>query len=262
MTGNQLIERIQSLCGLPSPGMTVDRLIAGDGQQTVRGVSTSFIASVPALRRAAERGVNFFITHEPTFYNHLDTLDEFGFADDPVVQAKQKLIADTGMMIYRFHDLTHHMRPDLIHQGVLECLGWPAAERYEKIAVVEIAPTRLADLARLIRVRTGGQAVRYAGNPDHLCRRVALCVGSPAIAPQFVAMRLPQVDVMVIGETSEWSVSEYARDATSLGRGLGVVFAGHRNSEEAGMAWIARWLSEGVGIEVQHIPSGDPLCPA
>ncbi len=262
MTGNQLINRIQTLCGLPAPEMTVDKLIDGDGEQEVKGVSTSFIASVGALRQAAERGVNFFITHEPTFYNHLDSLDELGFASDPVVIAKQKLIADTGMMIYRFHDLTHRIRPDLIHQGVLECLGWPAAERREEIAVVQIPPTRLADLARVFRERTGGHAVRYVGNPDQICRQVALCVGSPGMSPQFVAMRLADVDVMVIGETSEWMVSEYVRDAASLGHELGAVFAGHRNSEEAGMAWIARWLSKELGIDVQYIPSGDPLRPA
>lgn len=257
MTGYQLIRAIEALCGLPAPEQTVDRLVAGDGDTAVRGVATSFTSSIAALRQAVEQGINFFVTHEPTFYNHLDALD--GFAEDPVVRAKRALIADHGLMIYRFHDLAHRMRPDLIHQGVLDCLGWPPVEWRDGVRLVRIGPTPLADLAKLIRQRMGGRAVRFVGNPEQVCRCVGLCVGSPGIAAQLAALRHPEVDVMLIGETSEWAIGEYVRDANATGRDIAMVLAGHRNSEEAGMAWIARWLSRELAIDVHHLPAGDPF---
>lgn len=257
MTGYQLIQRIEALCGLPAAEQTVDRLVDGDGEQVVRAVATSFISSIASLRQAVERGANFFITHEPTFYNHLDLLD--GLADDPIVRAKRDLIAASGLMIYRFHDLAHRMRPDLIHQGVLECLGWPPVERRDGVRMVRIAPTPLAELAKQVRQRTGGHVVRFVGKPEHMCRCVGLCVGSPGIAAQLAALRHPEVDVMLIGETSEWAIGEYVRDANSAGRDIAMLLAGHRNSEEAGMAWIARWLSRELSIDVQHLSAGDPF---
>ncbi len=65
---------------------------------------------------------------------------------------------------------------------------------------------------------------------------------------------------MVCGETSEWQVYEYVRDANSLGLHKGLLVIGHERSEEPGMAYLAEWLKGRLpGLAITHVPAGDPL---
>jgi hypothetical protein len=58
--------------------------------------------------RAAAAGDNLIITHEPTFFDHLDISGQLPKKDDdPVLVAKRKFIAEHGLVIWRFHDHWH-----------------------------------------------------------------------------------------------------------------------------------------------------------
>ena len=48
------------------------------------------MATVDVLKKAAEKGYNLIITHDPTYYNHLDSRDKL--ENDPVYAAKQETI--------------------------------------------------------------------------------------------------------------------------------------------------------------------------
>src|SRR5512133_1793041 len=89
---------------------TVDTIKCGDGSTQVTGIVTTFIATADVLRRAANQGANFVITHEPTFFNHLDQVE--WLESDPVYRAKRDLIEETGLVIWRFHDQWHMYQPD------------------------------------------------------------------------------------------------------------------------------------------------------
>src|SRR5688572_25353748 len=81
---------------------TVDTLKTGDPAQEVTGIVATFLASVEVIRQTIDLGANLIITHEPTFYNHLDKTD--WLADDPVYQAKRRLLDDHQIAVWRFHD--------------------------------------------------------------------------------------------------------------------------------------------------------------
>ena len=51
---------------------TVDTFKAGNPDTVVKGIATSFSATVAVCQRAAAPAKNLIIVHEPTFYNHLD----------------------------------------------------------------------------------------------------------------------------------------------------------------------------------------------
>src|SRR5260370_40835302 len=72
LTARQLIERIQSHVGVPWNATTVDTFKAGDPDTPVTGIATTMMATYDVLVRAAAEGRNLVITHEPTFYSHLD----------------------------------------------------------------------------------------------------------------------------------------------------------------------------------------------
>ena len=62
---------IDAVPGAPKDG-SVDTVKSGDPSQAVTGIVSTFLATSAVIEQAIERGANMIITHEPTFYNHLD----------------------------------------------------------------------------------------------------------------------------------------------------------------------------------------------
>jgi putative NIF3 family GTP cyclohydrolase 1 type 2 len=258
LTARQIADRIVRLTGLdPLPG-TVDCFKAGDPDTIVTGVASTFLATMDILRQASDRGLNFIVTHEPTFYNHTDNLAEC--REDPVVQAKLKFIAERRLVVWRFHDLPHRTWPDMIVTGMAELMGWPEPQYSPtRLALATIPTTSVAALAASLKQRTGARTVRMVGDPDLPCSRVAVLVGSPGHEALAEALR-SEADVIAIGECSEWADMEYVRDAAAQGRKIAAIVLGHRNSEEPGVAWISRWLAHELrDVRVEHLLSADPF---
>jgi hypothetical protein len=68
------------------------------------------------------------------------------------------------------------------------------------------------------------------------------------------------VEVVICGETAEWQVFEYVRDAVHMGLKRSLIILGHERSEEPGMQYLVDWLQPRFPeVPVTHIPSGDPL---
>ena len=136
LTIQTMIDRIVADLGGPMES-TVDTVKCGDTSQPVRGAVTTFMATVPVIRKAARLGANVIFTHEPTFFNHKD---EVAFLQqDPVFQAKRRLLEETGMVVYRLHDYPHGLaKADLLAiargevsddpfgVGLLEAMRWQA----------------------------------------------------------------------------------------------------------------------------------------
>src|SRR5690242_7183968 len=74
LTAREVISRIQARVGVPWQAETVDTFKAGNPDETVTGIAVTMMATMDVLERAAASGKNLVITHEPTFYNHLDKL--------------------------------------------------------------------------------------------------------------------------------------------------------------------------------------------
>jgi putative NIF3 family GTP cyclohydrolase 1 type 2 len=238
---------------------TVDTIKAGDPSQPVTGIVTTFLATRAVVQRAAELGANLIITHEPVYYGHRDEVD--WLEDDPVYQAKRRLIDEHQIVIWRFHDYWHRHRPDGIITGVLRELGWEVYADPDQPWLCDIPPVSLADLADQVKDRLSIGTVRLTGDPDMVCRRVVLAVGAPGGRLQMMALRQDDVDAAVCGEINEWETNEYVRDAVHAGIDKGLVVIGHANSEEAGMKYLVEWLEPRLpGVPIAHVPAGDPFC--
>ncbi len=267
---SDVIETIlKEVPGAPLPE-TVDTIKCGEGSTVVTGIITTFIATADVLRRSADLGANFIITHEPTFFNHLDRVE--WLEKDPVYAAKRALIEDNDLVIWRFHDYWHMHQPDGIVAGLVQKLGW---ERYqdsrkqiliggnlelERHDTFHIPVTTLGDLAVFFKEKLGIPHMRMVGPEDLVCQKVAVLVGSYPGDWQINALGEQGADVLVCGETYEWQVYEYVRDANSLGLHKGLLVIGHERSEEPGMDYLAEWLKERLpGLPITHVPAGDPL---
>jgi putative NIF3 family GTP cyclohydrolase 1 type 2 len=241
-TARELVALIQQNSHVPWQGETVDTFKAGDPDTPVTGIATAMMATFEVLKTAVAENANFIITHEPTFYSHLDSTQPFEAANDPVWREKEKFIAEHHLVVWRFHDHWHMMKPDGILRGMADALQWEGNQSVKDPNLFVLPPTSVRDLARTIQQRIGIQTVRVVGNPDLEVTHIALQPGAAGIERHLALLRRDDVQALVIGEVPEWETIEYVSDAAAQGRPKALILMGHIESEQAGMAYCAAWL--------------------
>src|SRR6266478_8919060 len=122
-TAREVEAAIQEHIGVPWMSKTVDTFKAGNPDTPVTGIAVTMMATLDVLQRAAANGQNLVITHEPTFYNHLDRPEGME-ENDPVWKEKREFIEKNGLVVWRFHDHWHLRKPDGILAGMVQALGW------------------------------------------------------------------------------------------------------------------------------------------
>jgi putative NIF3 family GTP cyclohydrolase 1 type 2 len=260
ITIQQCIDSIlASVPGAPFPG-TVDTVKLGDAGQPLKSVAVTFLASVKVIEQAARLGANLLITHEPTFYNHLDETD--WLRADPVYAAKRRLAEESGLVIWRFHDSLHKLSPDPTLVGLIHELGWDDYALADQPYLCRLPATTLRQVALTVKERLGVATLRVVGDLDRACRTVGVLPGAPGPQAQIGVLGMAEVDAVITGEIHEWETSEYARDAAHQGRAKGLIVTGHAASEEPGMRWMVPWLQERLpGVSIRFIPSGSAFQP-
>lgn len=261
-TAAELAARIEHRSGVTVQANTVDTFKAGSPDTRVTGIAVTMMATLDVLQRAAARGLNLVITHEPVFYSHRDATAILEKDADPVYGAKQKFIADNALVIWRFHDRPHAMKPDMIRAGMIEALGWGIHQQADSAALFELPPMTIAGLAAQIRDKLGARSLRIVGDSSARVSRAAMTQGFPGFAANRTALRVSGVDVLVMGEDHEWETIAYSADAITAGLLKGIIVLGHVPSEQAGMELVARWLRTFIGeVPVEFIATGDPFTP-
>ena len=107
--------------------------------------------------------------------------------------------------------------------------------------------------------------VQIVGRPDMPVRRVSVLVGGGSLglgreeAPM-IQMDREQIDVVICGDITEWTLSAYVRDAAALGKNKGMLVLGHERSEEWGMKYLPDWLAPiADGIPAVFLDAGEPF---
>jgi putative NIF3 family GTP cyclohydrolase 1 type 2 len=262
LTARQVIDRLKANVGVPWTEPTVDSVKAGDPDTPVKGIAVTMMATLDVLQRAAASGRNLVITHEPTFFDHLDPTDGLVGENDPVTAAKLKFIKDHGMVVWRFHDYSHRKRPDLIQTGVLRALGWSAFQEKDTPWLIKMPQTTLKAMAADIRTRLAPHAMRVVGDPSLKVTTVALLPGAAGFQMHRKALQREDVEVLVIGEAREWETVEYVDDAVAAGQKKALILIGHIPSEQPGMEDATRWIKTFVTeVPVEFVPAKDPFWP-
>lgn len=258
LKAKQVIDRIKEKVTCEWAEETVDTYKGGTDESPVTGIATTFLATYDVLKRAHAAGLNMVITHEPTYYNHLD--ETTFFEQDPIFQKKRDFIRDNNMIVFRFHDHWHRTQPDGILLGMSERLGWKKYEVRPNDLIFELPSQSLQSLADYLRERFQATSIRVVGPRDMEISKVGFSMGSPGSRAQIEILRMDEVEVLVGGETLEWETVEYVRDAQAQGRKKALILIGHANSEEAGMAYCAEWLKGFISeVPIQFVPAGDPF---
>ena len=257
-----VIARIQEHVGIPwQQQETVDTFKAGNPDAEVTGIAVTMMATLDVLQRAAASGQNLIITHEPTFYNHLDKPDELEQKEsDPVLAAKRAFIEKHNLVIWRFHDHWHRMKRDGVETGMAHALGWEKFQDGGNPYLFAVPPTDLEHLAGDLKSRLKIRVMRVVGDPKLKITKVALVPGASGFAKETRALGIGDVQALVTGESREWETVEYVADAVTEGKPKALIILGHIPSEQAGMEECARWLKTFVSeVPVAFIPAREPF---
>jgi putative NIF3 family GTP cyclohydrolase 1 type 2 len=258
-TAREVVAAIQAHVGVPWQAETVDTFKAGNPETRVSGIAVTMMATLDVLQRAAANGQNLIITHEPTFYNHLDQpqgMDE----SDAVWKEKRAFIEKNGLVIWRFHDHWHRRNPDGILAGMVKALGWEKYQSAENPHLFTVPEITLGKLAADLAKRLETPVLRVVGNPAMKVTKLALSPGSAGFERETHALELENVEVLLVGETREWETVEYAEDAVTEGKRKALIVIGHVPSEQAGMEECARWLKTFLkDVPIEFVATKQPF---
>ncbi len=234
---------------------TVDTVKFGDDNRELKRVGITMHATVDVLRQVKEKGIDLLIVHEPTFY-----ADDERVMDNPTFKEKFDLIESTGVVIYRFHDHQHKVRPDMITEGGLRALGIipeviNETPYYASYTITLDEELTALEMAEKIKKNFGLSHIRICGSLNKKCKNVAVCFGTPG--GLFELISSDDIDMMLTGEIIEWQIGEYARDADALGHTKSVLVMGHIGSEKEGMRLLYEKLKDDTRVSVEYIECGE-----
>jgi putative NIF3 family GTP cyclohydrolase 1 type 2 len=259
-TASEVVAAIQQHVGIPWMEKTVDTFKAGDPNTPVTGIATTMMATLDVLQRAAANHQNLIITHEPTFYQHTDDRPEGMAEDDAVWADKRAFIEKNHLVVWRFHDHWHRMKPDGILAGMDHQLGWDKFENADNPYLFTLPETTLEKLARDVAKKLDTPVMRIVGKPDMKVTKIGLSPGFAGFVRETHALEMDNVEVLLVGETREWETVEYAADAVTEGKRKALIVIGHVPSEQAGMDECARWLRTFIkDVPIEFVPTKQPF---
>lgn len=234
---------------------TVDTIKAGSPDLEISGIAVAWMSTLAALRTAHSLDCNVFITHEPTYYNHLDAADSALFQLKGA-QEKRDYIQRLGLVIIRCHDLWDQVPAIGIPDSwgaVLELGDIIGGSGYYR--VYDVSGRTAGHIARQVAAKTapfGQPGVQLIGDPHQSVERAV--IGTGAITPLFLFLTEYQADLAICTDDgfTYWQHGAYARDHK-----IPVIIVNHAVSEEMGMINLAHHLSQQFpDIPVHHIPQG------
>jgi putative NIF3 family GTP cyclohydrolase 1 type 2 len=260
-TAGEVVEQIKQHVGVPWSEETVDTFKAGDPKTRVTGIAVTMMATYDVLERAAARGQNLIITHEPTFFDHLDQSDQLPEGErDAVLAEKRAFIKKHALVIWRFHDHWHRRQPDGILAGNVRALGWEKFQDPGNQYLFTVPETTVGELARQLQSKLGISLMRVVADRGMKVKRVAFSPGASGFHREAGALEMPDVEVLITGESREWETVEYVADAIGEGKHKALIMLSHVPSEQPGMEECARWLKTFVsGVPVEFVPTRDPF---
>jgi len=231
---------------------TVDTFKSGGPEVEVTGIGVGWMSYTWALKKTLEQGMNMFITHEPTYFEHRDN-DPSVFEIDGVPE-KKKFIEESGIVILRCHDLWDRY-PDIgITSGWAKLLGFSDPvfdDGYFK--VFDVSGKTAGDVARQVAGNVaplGQEAVQLIGDESTKVRRAAIGFGAGTPYRHFI--KELKADLAICSDDG----FRYWRDGgMAIDLGLPVIIVNHPVTEENGMKLLAEHLAgKFPSIPIKHIP--------
>ena len=170
---------------------------------------------------------------------------------------KRDLLEKNHIVVWRFHDFWHQDKPDGILHGFLGKMNWRNNLNPNLANSVILPEISIKKLAKHLKKTLKLDRPAMIGDPNQTCTKIGLLLGAWGRNPQIDILQ-KDIDVLVVGEVSEWETAEYVRDAAAFGMKKGLIILGHIPSEEPGMEYLVEWLGKHLSdISVYHVGAQD-----
>lgn len=228
---------------------TCDGLIIGDPNKEVHRIGTCFKLTMALVQEALAQNLDMIITHEPTFSKE-DPCTVFQGLDEQ----RLKMLRESGLTVYRYHDHAHDREPDYIHAGFLEAVGLKVRRQFplESFAVRRYEleeETTTRSFALRVKERLKLENVRLVDGEDRPVKTICLALGWVS-SKNIRAFADMDSELFITGEVDEVFSDEYIRDAAFFGKNKSILLLGHYGAEYAGMRLLAKDLNETVAPTV------------
>lgn len=258
ITAGQIIERIKSNIGASWTGQTLDNIIIGNSETSVKGIATAIIATLDVIQRAAASGKNMVITHEPAFYSQQNNITQY--QQDSTYLFKKDFLEKNNIVVFRLYDHWLARKPNGNVEGTMRELGWEKNVDPQNSNMFKFDGIPLLQLAKEIETKLNIRTLRVLGDPKMPVKRAAIGFGNTTLNQGVELLSRDDVDVIIIGEANEWDVNEYAIDAFSSGKNKAVIYLGHLKSDMPGMKFCAEWLRGFIKeVPVEYIDMSEPF---
>lgn len=218
---------------------TCDQFLHGDANVEVKGIATAWIPTNKCLKKAFDKGLNLFITHEPAFYHGYQRTT----TGESLVQKKKALLDEFGITLLRCHDTWDRMPEVGIPDAWATFLGFETEDRpvesYYKICLIGDVSVEDAASQILEKVSSLGQdTVLIFGDRKKKVSRMAVGTGAITHLPTMY-----ELDADLILATDDgmnfWDGGLWAKDLDQP-----LLLVNHCTAEKPGMQSMAGYLSD------------------
>lgn len=241
MKAIELMEELFSLVTKRDCNLSRDTLKSGNADKEINKVAVTMFPTVNVIKEAKEWGADLLIVHEPLYFNYKEGEPDY------IVKEKMKLVEESGLTIYRYHDHPHYTIPDVIAAGEFKYLGLKGeietTDVFDLVRFHLDKPVTALELSEIIKEKLNVKYVRIAGTLDKPSTVISGMFGAPGNIVES-ELKNENSEILIVGETSEWAYAEYARDADQLGYNKTLMVLGHVGSERDGMRYTADIIKE------------------
>jgi len=255
--GSEVLDHFRNVGQWVDWTRTCDQFLHGDPSIEVKGIAIAWIATNTCIKKAADRGLNLFITHEPIFY---DAYRGTRSRED-LVAKKKALLDKHSMTVLRCHDTWDRMPEVGIVDAWATFFGFETeprpVESFFKLCLV--GDSTVEELGRLIlnKVRPlGEQTVLVCGDRKRKASRLAVGTGAITYLPSMYDLS-PDVILATDDGINSWDSGLYALDID-----IPLLIVGHSTAEKPGMHAMARYLKEKyTTVSVEYLDIDFPYSP-
>jgi putative NIF3 family GTP cyclohydrolase 1 type 2 len=234
---------------------TVDGFRFGDPETEVTGIATAWKPYWSDLKRAREMGCNLFVGHESIFREGSMRPGDESPAAEELEQPKLAWLRQSGLVVYRCHDLWDMMPGIGVRDSWARGLGFDG-EPLEALGfcrIEDVSGHTFGSLATRIAERVkplGQQAVLAVGDDEQPVTRLALASGASTLTK-----------LIGLGADVLLGYDDYFRQVRdgALLRDIGIPYliVNHGALEEWGVSNLAGYLRERLpSVPVHHLPQG------
>ena len=221
-----------------------DFVLSGNPEKTINKIAVVFLLTIDVLKKCIVENIDMIIVHEGLFYHEPSYTDNLV---DAISTKKNDLLKQSNILVYRFHDNSHNVFPDIILKGFLNEVnfGISAKDCFNiSFGVNGVSLPKSLTIKYIIseiKSKLKLEKVRFFGDINNEVKNIHFGLGQ--CLTDYNSLSKTDCELYICGEVYDLPGGSYCVDAKSFGFNKNIIALGHYSSEFLGMKNFAKFLS-------------------